>query len=325
MFCTTVIPTVGRPELARAVQSVLDQTCTTGDFEVIVVNDSGRPLAYADWQESDRVTVIDTNQRERSFARNTGASIAKGEYLHFLDDDDWLLPNAFQELSSLACAQTDAVWLCGGTQLVDRDGNSLIHLRLEFSGNYSVQAMAGEIIHLQASLIKAKPFFAIGGFNNVLIGPEDNDLLRRMTLNGDVLSSPKTIVCKAMGSEGSTTDLLNHAKRSRWARELILNEPGVLQRMHRSAYSSYWHGKVVRAYLTSTLWNLQHGRIFTAASRSAYALVGLILGGRHVFSPKFFHAVFRAHQGETFLKGIQEAGQHDSINNQASSLPRKIL
>ncbi len=90
MFCSTIIPTVGRDSLARAVNSVLDQDFAREDFEVIVVNDTGEPLPDADWQHSDRVTLVTNYRHERSVARNTGAAMAAGRYLHFLDDDDWM-------------------------------------------------------------------------------------------------------------------------------------------------------------------------------------------------------------------------------------------
>ena len=57
MFCATIIPTIGREKLTRAVESVLSQDLPA-EFEVIVVNDSGRPLAEADWQRDERVRVI---------------------------------------------------------------------------------------------------------------------------------------------------------------------------------------------------------------------------------------------------------------------------
>ena len=44
MFCSTIIPTIGRPSLSRAVCSVLDQEFSHDDFEVIVVSDSRKPL-----------------------------------------------------------------------------------------------------------------------------------------------------------------------------------------------------------------------------------------------------------------------------------------
>jgi glycosyltransferase involved in cell wall biosynthesis len=43
MLFSTIIPTVGRPELSRAVESVLKQDFQTDQSEVIVVNDSGAP------------------------------------------------------------------------------------------------------------------------------------------------------------------------------------------------------------------------------------------------------------------------------------------
>ena len=108
MFCSTVIPTIGRPTLARSVDSVLGQSFTANNFEVILINDSGQPLPPAGWQRSERVRIINTNRHNRSVARNTGAAIARGRYLHFLDDDDWMLPDAFESLWELASASQAA-------------------------------------------------------------------------------------------------------------------------------------------------------------------------------------------------------------------------
>src|SRR6185503_20285902 len=102
MFCSTVIATIGRPTLKGAVTSLLEQAFTVDDFEIIVVNDSGRPLPDEAWQASPKVKIIETNRRERSVARNTGAALATGRYLHFLDDDDWLFPNALQTFWNLS-------------------------------------------------------------------------------------------------------------------------------------------------------------------------------------------------------------------------------
>src|SRR5688500_6331503 len=118
MFCSVVIPSIGRETLSRAVHSVLEQTFTTDNFEVIVVNDSGRLLLEAEWQDSERVRVINTNRRERSVARNTGAAVAKGKYLCFLDDDDWLLPNALEHFEIMARQASDTVWVYGGIKVV---------------------------------------------------------------------------------------------------------------------------------------------------------------------------------------------------------------
>lgn len=162
MFTSTVIPTIARSTLSRAVNSVLSQEFLFDDFEVIVVNDSGKPLPEEDWQFSERVRVIETHGRERIVARNTGAAISRGRFLHFLDDDDWLLPCAlhnFYILTEISAAQ----WYYGSSQLVDRRGQALIQLKHAMQGNCFTQVMAGEWIPLQSSLIEAEAFFAVGG------------------------------------------------------------------------------------------------------------------------------------------------------------------
>lgn len=306
MFLSTIIPTIARPVLARAVNSVLEQNFSVADFEVIVVNDSGQPLPPAGWQQSERVTIITTQRRERIFARNSGAAVARGEFLHFLDDDDWLLPGALHSFWELTRRST-ADWLYGAAQLVDRQGRPIIQLRHELNGNCFSQIMAGEWVPLQTSLIRSTSFFAIGGFAPLVMVSQDVDLCRRIALHGDLAGTPDLVACIGMGSEGSSTDYQNLAFYSRRARERILDEPRVFSRMRASAGASEWHGRIARTYLTSAIWNLQRRRLFTALSRGAYGLAGVALAGRHLLSPAYWGAVARAYDSVAFRKGFEEA------------------
>jgi glycosyltransferase involved in cell wall biosynthesis len=303
MFCSTVIPTIGRLSLSRAVQSVLEQEFTAADCEVIVVNESGQPLPAAPWQHSQRVQVIRTNHRGRSVARNTGAAIARGEFLHFLDDDDWLLPGALESFWELASA-SEAVLLYGSSLLVDRKGTPLVQLISDLSGNCFIQVIAGEWIPMGAYLVDTEMFFARGGFNPLMPASEDVDLCRRIALRGPFAGTSAVVVCVGVGQEDSSTDYGRLAAYSRWAREAILNEPSAFARMRDSAHSSYWHGRIVRAYLTSGGWNLQHKRLFTAASRAVFSLSSLALAGRHLFSADFWRAAAKPHQSFAFSRGL---------------------
>ncbi|MDQ3247644.1 MAG: glycosyltransferase family 2 protein [Chloroflexota bacterium] len=313
MFCSTVIPTIGRPTLARAVTSVLDQVLTRADFEIIVVNDSGQRLVDETWQQAACVRIVETQQHERSVARNTGAALARGKYLHFLDDDDWLLPGALERFWTLAQTAKAAGWLYGATQLVDRAGQPLLPLHHKLTGNCLIQTLAGEWIPLQASLIKTETFFDVGGFNPLLTGPEDIDLLRRIALHSDLAGDESLVACVGMGQTNSSTNQASHAPQSRWAREQILNQPGVLGRLHNSIRSAVqpessaagWHGRLLRIYLTSLLWNVQRGKLTTAISRAAFATAGLIAAGTHVVSAEFWRAIVRAYASETFRHGRQ--------------------
>jgi glycosyltransferase involved in cell wall biosynthesis len=308
MFCSTIIPTVGRETLARAVRSVLDQEFDRHSFEVIVVNDSGQSLPEEAWQRSDRVQVIQTNRRERSVARNAGAAIAKGRYLHFLDDDDWMLPEAFKSFSDLS-KDSQAGWLYGGYRLVDSAGKLLEECHPNESGNCLIRFMAGEWQPIQASFIDSRAFFAVGGFaslSSLLGGDEDVDLARQITLRYDIAGISQPVATIRVGLEGSTTNYSNLQEQSRQSREKALSAPGALARLRKSAQArkadcSYWYGRVLWVYLGSVLWNLQHKRLFTAASRMVYTLSSLGLAGRHLWSPRFWSGATRPHIANGWL------------------------
>lgn len=303
MFCSTIIPTVGRPTLARAVLSVLSQEFQEAPFEVLVVNDSGQALATADWQESALVQIINTNRRERSVARNIGAAVAQGEYLHFLDDDDWLQPDALRTLWQLTQTRRDADWLYGSTALWRHDGSHIIDLHYELDGNCFVQVMAGEWVPLQASLIRSTTFYQVGGFNTRIAGPEDIDLLRRILLYGDIAGTTSLVAGMSWRTENSTTDYQTHQSKSLTAREQILETSGVFGRMRRSATAPRWQGRVVRAYLTSFVWNLRRRRIMDALGRGFLGLCAGFLSLRAAVSPEYWRAILKGYDSEAFARG----------------------
>jgi glycosyltransferase involved in cell wall biosynthesis len=283
-FCSTIIPTINRSSLSNAVCSVLDQAFSAADLEVIVVNDSGQPLPDMDWQHCERVRVIDTNRRERSVARNTGAAIARGKYLHFLDDDDLLLPgalNAFWKLHQ----ENEAAWLYGSYQTVDNDGILVEEFHPGITGNISALLVAGESIPLPASLLQTNAFFAAGGFDPNLSYAEDRDLGRRISLSGDVAWISAVVAQLRVGEVSSTSDWSKKAVNDRWGREKALSTQKAFARVRASANSHYWHGRVSRAYFASAAWNLKRRNILTAMSRIT---AGLAFGGRHTFSAEFW-------------------------------------
>ncbi|NTW99328.1 MAG: glycosyltransferase family 2 protein [Geobacteraceae bacterium] len=284
VFCSTIIPTINRSTLSRAVQSVLDQSSQEFGLEVIVVNDSGQPLPEAGWQQSEWVRVINTNRRERSVARNTGAAIARGKYLHFLDDDDWILPDAISALWALDQI-SDAVWLYGSYQTVDNEGNIIQKIHPERKGNILALLVAGHGIPLQASLVEARAFFAAGGFDPMITGVEDRDLGRRLALIGEIAYSPHVVASIRIGEQGSTTDWGRLAEDDRRGREKALSAPSSYARLRTSACSDYWRGRVSRAYFASAVWNFKRLNILTAFSRG---ITGLVFAGGHAIRPKFW-------------------------------------
>ncbi len=252
---------------------MLDQDLDAADFEVIVVNDSGRPLPPAAWQQSRRIRVIDTQRRERSIARNVGAAVARGRYFHFLDDDDVIVPGALRALREQAEASR-ADWLYGTWQTVDDDGRLVAEFRAHLKGNIFSMLVSGEGLPLQASLLSSSRFFGIGGFHAIpeLLGVEDRDLGRRLALTTDIRPVDALIARVRIGEQSSTTDWARIAERDRQGRDLALSAHGAFGRLRASAQSGHWRGRVSRAYLASTAWNMKRGHLATAISRAALGI-----------------------------------------------------
>ena len=313
MLISTIIPTIGRPSLSRAVESVLNQE--RGDFqsEIIVVNDSGRDLPYCDWQDLPQVKLIHTNKRNRSVARNAGAAIARGEYLHFLDDDDWVAENAFRILEHRA-KNSRAAWIYGGFSLVDNDGRAIIDIKPKESGNCCIQLMAWEWIPLQASWIQTDAFFTVGGFTSLYDlhgGFEDVHLSRTIACQFDFARSEEIVAVIRSGDVGSTTNYQDMFIQNRYSRELILEQPGVFNRLLQSArqaqgQSAYWCGKVAYYYLASVKWAIKRRRIFTALSRSYFGLLANLRSGTKLLQKEFWKGVFRPHYPRMGI-ALQEA------------------
>jgi glycosyltransferase involved in cell wall biosynthesis len=86
---SVIIPTYERRGfLDEALASVVSQTFT--DREVIVVEDGSRMVEETLGKYGDRVRRVWQTNQGAGTARNTGAGIAQGEWLAFLDDDIWL-------------------------------------------------------------------------------------------------------------------------------------------------------------------------------------------------------------------------------------------
>ena len=82
--------------LPKCLDSILRQEC--GDFEVIVVNDGSTdgtmPLLEKYARTYSNLKVVSQENQGMSTARNRGLKEAHGEYVMFVDSDDWLCDNA---------------------------------------------------------------------------------------------------------------------------------------------------------------------------------------------------------------------------------------
>lgn len=116
----------------RCIYSVLGQTLN--NIEIIVVNDSSpdNTLSIIEqiastWSGNKTIRIISHERNQGlSAARNTGITHAQGEFIYFLDSDDYIAPNALETLLNLAQAE-DAPVTIGGVLQVDEEDRPLDH------------------------------------------------------------------------------------------------------------------------------------------------------------------------------------------------------
>ena len=89
--------------IARCLQSCLRQPhVTSDDYELVIVNDGTKDnsmqIAEEMLRDFNNVTIINQDNQGLSMARNAGLKAAKGEYVWFVDSDDWIEEGCLHEI-----------------------------------------------------------------------------------------------------------------------------------------------------------------------------------------------------------------------------------
>ena len=101
--------------LEKCVRSILLQSYN--DLEVILVNDGspdGCPAICDDFAAKDaRVRVIHKENGGLISARNAGLDIASGEFIAFVDSDDYILPDMYEKMHAKLIEEKADICVCG--------------------------------------------------------------------------------------------------------------------------------------------------------------------------------------------------------------------
>jgi glycosyltransferase involved in cell wall biosynthesis len=289
MLCSVIIPTIGRPTLSRAIDSVLQQPLVVDEVEIIIVNDSGKRLDLSCYEHHPKITVVDTNRSGLCFACNAGASIARGDYLKFLHDDDYLLESGLIALLA-ATGGGRHKWVIGSAVIVDDNGNKIYDLdSSDVKGNILAEFMAGESIHVSYCLFHRQTFLDLGGFNTEELkhSAEDRDLAARFAAKFDVTSISRRVACVRLSGGGSSAySSVNAAYYYNLARERIFSFPKFHKRLSDSLKGrTSLRGRVCRQIISSSLLNLNQRNVCLTIDRLFWC--GYFASG-YVFYPAFW-------------------------------------
>ena len=108
--------------IEKCLTSVCSQTLN--EIEIICVNDAStdnsRKIAEEFKNKDNRIKIIDIDTRRgQGYARNRAIEIAQGEYIGFVDSDDWVEPDMFLELYNKAKENNNDITICQAREYDD--------------------------------------------------------------------------------------------------------------------------------------------------------------------------------------------------------------
>ncbi len=189
---TAIIPVYnGRRFLREAVESITRQTLLPDRLIVIDDGSTDDSIAVLEGLPLQMpLTVVVQENCGQAASRNKGVSLADTEFIALLDQDDTWYPRHCEILVESLRVSPEMGWTYSNCDSVLDDG-SLIQARLLDSfpishpkRDFRTCLSEDMFILPSASLIRKKAFDDVGGFDEQLVGYEDDDLFLRLLVAG---------------------------------------------------------------------------------------------------------------------------------------------
>lgn len=173
--------------IARAINSVLNQTYK--DFEIIVVDDNDPNTIYRNDLEKIMSKYLDNPKikyiqhecnKNGSAARNTGILASKGDYIAFLDDDDYFLPNRLKDLVDILDNNQNYNGVYSSV-IVENNQKIIGLIEAKKSGNLKEELLLDSFSFGTGSnmFFRAEAVKELGGFNTTFKRHQDIEFMIR--------------------------------------------------------------------------------------------------------------------------------------------------
>jgi peptidoglycan/xylan/chitin deacetylase (PgdA/CDA1 family) len=173
--------------LAETLQSIESQTF--GNWEALVVDDSStdltRSIAQGFAERDARFRVLEGPGGSAGGARNAGLAEARGEWLLFVDADDWIEERHLQRMLAALADRPGAVAAYCGSERVRPDGTHMPNTTDESLACRPFQTLKRSChVAIHAVLVNKRVVEDLGGFDTSLNTCEDWDLWQRVARQG---------------------------------------------------------------------------------------------------------------------------------------------
>jgi glycosyltransferase involved in cell wall biosynthesis len=261
---SVIIPAYNASSFVKgALDSVLAQTLQ--DFEIIVVDDGSKDetvKTIEPFLADSRVRYFYQENRGLPGARNSGAKISQGDYLVFLDADDFLAPTALDAMRK-RFEETGAAWLNVGVLKLEGNNRTVRHPWLP-AGDLLLAILENDFI-TRSPFYPRKEFFGIGMYDEEIRMREDWDINIRMISAGRrfaLLDEPLYLYTR---TEGSITTSNLH--------KLFFYTEKLLQKHHKRLADD--GNKEMSRLYASNMWSLARRYFYEAHDfREAVRCIG---------------------------------------------------
>jgi glycosyltransferase involved in cell wall biosynthesis len=218
--------------LSRAINSVLEQTLPV--LEIIVVDDG----SYDNTREvaqgfGEKIRYVYQEARGPSAARNVGIRMAHGEWIGFLDADDWWLPEKNAKVQELLRQHPEAVMIYHPHLLVSSKGTIGVRRAAEPDALWPELLYDNFISGGSSALMRRSVVLDLGGFDESIRGVADWDMWARAALCYRLHKIPESLsgVWKHDGAMSNNGALMAGEMRYLVGKTLVRGVPGFGRRL----------------------------------------------------------------------------------------------
>jgi glycosyltransferase involved in cell wall biosynthesis len=220
------------PFLEEAVESVMGQTYTM--VELILVDDGStdRSMEIAERlieEHPGRITLLTQRNLGPYPARNLGMQHARGEFIAFLDADDWWTTDCLEKLHAALIQSNAVLAYCGWQNVgaVDRSNDPFIPPDYEQGDKAEQFLRAASPWPIHAALTRSDTLAAVGGFDTHWRTCMDYDLWLRIGVANRIVLVPEVMAFYRHKVSGQITSKQSVQAENTWQvkRKFVTTHP----------------------------------------------------------------------------------------------------